>query len=97
MTEASLCNPVNTMIEVRNLVKISEACPTQWEADTNDRRIRIRYRWGNLEVYDFLANGDRSNPPTYEMQHGDCYDGFLETADMKQLLSPHYNFCDESC
>ena len=39
-------------MKIENLVCTCEACPSQWEANTDDGRgVYIRYRWGYLSIY----------------------------------------------
>jgi hypothetical protein len=38
-------------MKIKNLIQTCIACPSQWEAMTEDNRpVYIRYRWGTLQV-----------------------------------------------
>jgi hypothetical protein len=81
------------MIEVCNLSRITEACPTQWTGDAETGSILIRYRWRLLQARQLDKYGGWASL-ILERSHGDQYDGHLETSVMKDLIADAFCFCD---
>jgi hypothetical protein len=72
-------------MRIRNLIQTGTACPSQWDAESEDGRpVYIRYRWGTLTA-EFW---DMTNPPFnergvfYAEPQGDPYDGVMTTEEM---------------
>ena len=65
------------------LILTCSACPTQWEAETNDGRgAYIRYRWGCLTI----SYNDGNLKPICDINYGDGFDGVLDKDVMIKLL-----------
>lgn len=69
-------------MKLRRLERTSIACPSQWDAETEDGRILyIRYRYGCLQVDMGGCGGE-----TVYCQHvGNEMDGFMEDEEMLEL------------
>ena len=77
--------------KIKKLTQTCGACPSQWEASTDDgRMIYIRYRWGGLsvsiskeitdDIYDAI-DGDNLFCETL----GDSFDGLMSEEAMKEI------------
>ncbi len=65
-------------MRIRNLVQTCDACPSQWDAETEDgRNVYIRYRWGYLSV-------DVSGLEVFGSGVGSGSDGCMSTREMLQ-------------
>ena len=65
-------------IEVKDLIRFTSYCPTQWEGETaNGEEVYIRYRWGFLRV-------DINGEEVFGVQIGDEFDGVLTDEEMKE-------------
>jgi hypothetical protein len=71
-----------TPIIVAKLRKTSNACPAQWEGETQDGEyIYIRYRWGELSI--------KVNSETVlEENIGDALDGVMDEAELMRHTHP---------
>jgi hypothetical protein len=67
------------MFVLHDLIKTCNSCPSQWTAETPERReVFIRYRYGYLRV-------DLDGETVYAEQHGDGLDGTMDTERMLKL------------
>lgn len=63
-------------IYIKDLVKTSEACPSQWEGHFDDGSyLYVRYRWGALRV-------EKDGNVIFHEHIGDDFDGYMDTEDM---------------
>ena len=76
--------------KIKKLTQTCGACPSQWEASTDDgRMIYIRYRWGGLsvsiskEITDDIYDAIDGDNLFYE-NLGDGLDGYLTEEEMKE-------------
>lgn len=71
-------------MKLRLLDKTCDACPAQWEGETEDGRdIYIRYRWGYLSVT--LNPWTEDSEEIFVRQIGGEYDGSMGTKEMLEL------------
>ena len=67
-------------MEIRDIQQTCYACPSQWEAKTEDGRgVYIRYRWGRLTIHVSHKAGEHGldGSCVYSKQIGDEYDGVI--------------------
>jgi hypothetical protein len=77
------------MIQLKTLKQTCMACPSQWEAETEEGSpIYIRYRWGYLSVR--VGKIGQEIVTDYEeilgVQFGELLDGHLTTNNMINIL-----------
>ncbi len=83
------------MLNVRQLVMISDDRPTQWEGVVGEKgSAYIRYRWGFLEVYVSETSGDpvREGVRVFDRRVGGKYDGQMSTEEMKAIIKELLTF-----
>ncbi len=71
---------------IKNLVRTCIACPSQWEAETDDgRTVYIRFRWGCLTIGigSNIEEAVRARP-IFRQQVSDGLDGLMEDEEMLQ-------------
>lgn len=92
------------LLDVYNLCRTCIACPSQWEGRVGDQgSIYIRYRHGIMRVHVSLTGDDAYDgeivfDEDVGRQIGDRGGGYLETAQMQELLAHLFRFhgpCDE--
>lgn len=79
---------------IKDVIKTCDACPSQWEAKTEDGRpVYIRYRCGHLTVR-VGRSQDESVPyiishyePVFFGQIGGNFDGYLTDLEMRDLVN----------
>jgi len=78
------------MIHIKRIVKTCDACPAQWDAETEDGRyVYIRYRYGFLSV---SVDGER----IVGKEVGDPLDGVMNFDELKVNLADEFSFhCQE--
>ena len=72
-------------MKIHNLTQLTPACPSQWEADTEDgRKVYVRYRWGKLRVGvgDDIDEAVASSRYNYVWTGGGAYSGVMTTKEM---------------
>ena len=79
------------MIEVKNLQKTCETCPSQWEFQTfQDRPVYVRYRWGTLDIRIGRPGKDvwdAVNGPSIVYESlGEEFDGSLSWSEVESKL-----------
>jgi hypothetical protein len=81
-TAPSIDGAILKGLKLRKLERTCFACPSQWDAETEDGRILyIRYRYGCLRVDMGGCGGE-----TVYCQHvGDDMDGFMDDEEMLEL------------
>lgn len=84
-------DPIVRHLKLVRLTQTCGACPSQWDAMTDDgRQVYIRYRWGYLSVCVGEAGdadeyaGVRGKPFIGE-QHGDGMDGVMSTEELMEV------------
>lgn len=68
-------------MEITNLVQTCGACPSQWEALTDDGRgVYVRYRWGYLSICVSNQPGEHGleGREVYSVKMGDNLDGLID-------------------
>ena len=78
------------MIVVRELRKISSACPAQWPGCVGDHGwIHIRYRWGVLtaRVSETGFNPGENSRIIFDQEVGERMGGYLTTEEMQTALA----------
>lgn len=78
-------------MKIKNLVQTCGACPSQWEASTEDNRpIYIRYRWGYLEIHIGKPGDDvhevAATEEVYGAQLGDSYHGVISWQEIEPIV-----------
>ena len=77
-------------MKVKDVIQTCEACPSQWDAKTeDDRNVYIRYRWGWLQIH--ISNkpyGDvfGLDCQVYQQQLGGEYDGIISWTKVHKIL-----------
>lgn len=77
---------------ITNLRMTCDACPSQWEAITEDgRKVYIRYRFGHLSCHIALDSKESafSDPIPIGISYGNSMSGVLKTNKMLKLLKEH--------
>ena len=82
--------------KIKNLVMTCGACPTQWDAVTEEgENVYIRYRWGKLTAH-FVENGfplkGSYSGEIYSERVGDEFHGVMDTEQMEEHLSGVLDF-----
>jgi hypothetical protein len=81
---------METFMNLNNLKQTCQACPSQWEAiSDDDREVYVHYRWGYLQVWLADKSGDDAlcGEQIYSAQLGDSLDGILEEDKMLEIIS----------
>jgi hypothetical protein len=67
-------------MKVTDVVQTCEACPSQWDAKTEDGKyVYIRYRWGSLTV-------DIDGHQYLHVQRRDFLDGIISWEEVEEYL-----------
>jgi hypothetical protein len=79
------------MIRIVKAVSTCMACPSQWDAWTDDGKyVYIRYRWGYLSVsYDVMGE------PILEKIVGDEYDGVMSFEELVEHTKGVIEWADD--
>ena len=65
---------------IKDIVQTCYACPSQWEAKTEDNKaVYIRYRWGCLSIY-------LDNQLIYDKTLGSEYDGVISFDKVESII-----------
>jgi hypothetical protein len=78
------------MMEIKDIVQTCEACPSQWEAKTQDGRgVYIRYRFGGLSIYvsDKPNQHGLNGKCVYSKSLGDEYDGVISLGKILPIIN----------
>jgi hypothetical protein len=77
-------------MRIRNLVQTCTACPSQWDAESEDGRpVYIRYRWGHLtaEYWEIVGVGDYDPSVIFHSSNqGGAFDGVMTTEEMIEKI-----------
>jgi hypothetical protein len=79
-------------MKIKNVVQTRAACPSQWDAMTEDNRsVYIRYRWGNFSVevceeigFHEYGNGDWVF--IFDQEIGNSLDGYMTDEQMLEII-----------
>ena len=76
-------------MEIKNIKQTCEACPSQWEAETPDKRgVYIRFRWGCLSIC--VSNEPNEHgldgKEVYRKQLSDDMDGFISWGEVAEII-----------
>jgi hypothetical protein len=69
------------MISVTKLIKTCDACPAQWEGETEEGKyVYIRFRFGQLRI-------EVDKEVVYQQKVGGMYDGDMNFKQLRDLVS----------
>jgi len=83
--------PLVRPLKLVSLTQTCGACPSQWNAMTDDgRQVYIRYRWGYLSVCvgeagDTTEYAGVRGDPFFGEQHGDLLEGVRATEELMEV------------